>query len=129
MGYYYKDKSDTECEGCNSGCGEVEKIRAANMEKYGWIIDAVVFDTDDPDCHTHGLPELLNHPDLQIKIRGQEEYQFAGKSLHRAVKYIQEGGKFTAGHRYVNIVVEGMVVTVRKSQEGGREVLQFVLAT
>ena len=91
------------------------------------MIHAVAVGTADPDCHTHGLPELLNHPDLQIKICGPQEVALAGQSLHKAVAYIRDGGRFTPRTRYHDLVVDRMTVTVMESKEGGRKVLLFTI--
>jgi len=120
-------RTDCKCAVCNGGMEAYAEWEAKQMREVGWVIHAVVEGTDDPDCHTHGLPELLNHPDLQIKLHGMQEVYLAGQSLHKAVDYIKDGGRFTQGTRYHDLVVSGVTVTVRENEESGRKILQFVI--
>jgi hypothetical protein len=126
-----RDMSEHEegckCEVCKNGIEAYKKWEAERMAEYGWIMHGVVEGTDDPDVHTHGVPKSFGHPDLQIKIRGMGEFQQAGQALSKAVEYIKDGGRFTPGVRYHDLVVENMTVTVRENEEGGRTVLLFTM--
>ena len=105
----------------------LEALREWENEKLktnGWFAHYVFDEEGRVNCHTHGLKESLNHPDLQIIFPLDRE---SGSIIHsNAVKIIKGGVSFTAGVRY-NGIVTGREVTFAKAHEGEREILRMII--
>lgn len=99
-----------------------EAWEAAKMEKHGWIVHYVI--DGSPNFHTHGLPDKLGHPDLQIVVSLPPKVAhglFVG-----AVEQIEAGKRFEDGD-YASKIVKNYKVKFVEAEEGDRTVLRMIL--
>ena len=96
-------------------------------EKYGWYIHFVIGDDSCPNYinfHTHGLPEMFNHPDLQICFPISKESAHA--IFNTIVEHIKTGKQFQTAVKYDKIIGGGFKLEFINATECNRKVLRIV---
>ena len=96
------------------------------IKKNGWLAHYV---SDDPTApfrinyHTHGLPALTGHKDLQASV--PLPYEMLHHIMTGIVKKIQAGEKFSEGDKLFDII-EKYPITFINAKEGERDVLRVI---
>ncbi len=101
----------------------ISEENQALLDRQGWFLDYEVMDGPISNIHTHGLAENLNHADLQIVLKLEEE--MAAMLFETIISNIADGYKYKVG-RSTN-VIEGIEVEFKVFEEGSRKVLRLIL--
>ena len=116
---------DCECEVCKNGIEGYLKKQKKLLEEYGWVAEYVPDENGMVNCHTHGLPENFEHPDLQIVM------PLLGNVLHGiltvCVDKIKEGITFNIEQEFSGILSKGYKVRFVEANESGRDVLRIII--
>lgn len=90
--------------------------------QYGYCVHAVSCGHINTNYHTHGLPEMKNHIDLQITLNIQPQEVF--DIFHLLIAEINKGKTFTkdSSIKYLNKPLKLM-----ETFESGRQVLRIML--
>lgn len=112
---------------------DLDAIMAENIKKYGWQghYVAATGSPDEPDdlregyvnYHTHGLPESLGQPDLQIVIPLPPE--LAHQLFWTFVDRMKAGETFVADQK-VEKIIQDYPLLLKAAKECGRDVLRVV---
>lgn len=120
---------DEECACCKDGVEETLRRQAELIEKVGWF-SHIVPDQTAYNYHTHGLPELLNCPDLQVllPIDPNKTHSLITSMINEAK---EKAISFKAGEKFVvpnfKSATGDLIVLFVKAREGDREVLRVIL--
>lgn len=122
-------KQEPVCDGCEMGADALMARRAANMMKYGWIIDFVNGPEDEvppmgANYHTHGLVEKYGHQDLQVVFPLPPN--IAHGIFWSMVDLVAAGTKFEVGKKYKE-VLRNYEVSFIETTECDRKVLRLIL--
>lgn len=116
-----------ECFGCSNGKEAMITWENEMMALHGWYVHCVPDDTEAPNnfnCHTHGISDTFNHPDLQICMPMRQK-SFMG-FFHLLVGRIRNGERFKPDVIYPDIMEGDYKVTFISATECGRPVLRLI---
>jgi hypothetical protein len=114
------------CDCCAFGFEEVRKSEEEMIKKHGWLAHYVPDEPKAPfhiNYHTHGLPVLENHKDLQACI--PIPYETLHHIMTGIVERIKAGEKFSEGDKLFDII-ENYPITFMDAKECGRDVLRVI---
>jgi len=93
------------------------------LDKQGWFYDYEEIVSPLANIHTHGLAENLNHIDIQIVLKMDDE--IIRMLLHSIIENIKGGYTYYEGRS--TKVIEDLEVEFKKFEEDGREVLRLII--
>lgn len=97
------------------------------LKEHGFFVHLVFDDKDiatGANIHTHGFPETLDHPDIQIVL--SLPLRTVGSIVHTVYNWIKEGNKIELEKAYDNIL-QGYNVQYAWAVENDRDVLRMIL--
>lgn len=117
------------CEHGQKGCkGRDFDHEQKMMGEYGFFCHMVPMGDDSSptgiNYHTHGLPETLNHPDIQIVLPISP--MVFGPIIHSVFDFIKEGNKLEVEKKYSNFLKD-YDVEFAWAIENDRDVLRMIL--
>lgn len=122
--------NDLSCVGCHNGMDALLEREKESLEVYGWYTHIII---DDPHCpygmniHTHGLPEMLNHPDLQICV--PVDPKILHNILADIINEIELGRIIPVGKSIkIEGIINGYPFLFVKVKESGRDILRVIIS-
>ncbi|MEH6942586.1 DUF4262 domain-containing protein [Bacillus sp. JJ722] len=100
----------------------ISEENQALLDKQGWFYQYEEVGSI-ANIHTHGLAENLNHFDLQIVLKLDEE--LVQMLFNTIIENIAEGYKYREGRS--NQVIDGIEVEFKVFEEDDRKVLRLIL--
>lgn len=101
----------------------ISEENQAFLDKQGWFYQYEEIDGPVANIHTHGLAENLNHIDLQIVLKLDED--LVQMLLNTIIDNIAEGYKYREGRS--NQVIDSIEVEFKLFEESDRKVLRVIL--
>jgi hypothetical protein len=118
---------DHECLGCKEGMDSVRAKQAQMIEKHGWCSHIVQDDPQSPtrfNYHTHGFPDHLGIPDVQVVCPVLPE--IIHNIVHSLADQVKEGRQIELGRREDRLV-RNLDVLFVEATEGERQVWRMIL--